>query len=301
MTEFGRCYRITVIGVPELIDVRGLDRSFFEETRTITEITELDIKLEVEKHLREHPNQAKLTIYNLANRDEFVLGGPQKIRVEAGYDSTPRALFVGDVRFASHDHEGVDWLTKIQIADGGRAYAEARSPNRSYASGTPYATIIGDVVKQFGVRLPEEIAGDERLRARIATGEVLSGYAADELTRLLARFNLRWSFQGERLQVLRDDQVVPSSPRIISEDSGMIGSPTVDPPRIVAPPKHRSKKPPKVPKLKVKHLLYPELTPGEQIEIRSRSINGRFRIDTVKHSLDSRGDDWDTEIEASSV
>jgi hypothetical protein len=56
-----------------------------------------------------------------------------------------------------------------------------------------------------------------------------------------------------------------------------------------------------VPKLKVKHTLYPELIPGEKIQMQSRSVNGLFRIETLIHEGDLFGEAWTTEIEATAT
>lgn len=300
MSEFDRVYRLTARRAPDVIDVDVLDASFFEEFETVTEITDHRIEFRIEKNLGRAPNTCEITITNLsqATRDEFVRG-PMRVRFEAGYDNTPRLLFVGDLRYASNELVGTEWLTKLQIADGGRAYAEARI-NKSYAKGTPLATILRDVTRAFGLTVPPEVTASEELRTRIPSGEVTTGYASDELTRLLAPHGFEWSIQNGQMQILRFDQVHPGTIRVISEGDGMIGAPSMDPPAITAPTKTKSKRR-RVPKLTVKHLLFPELIPGEKDEIRSRSINGTFRLDKVMHEGDSRGSTWDTTMEASEV
>lgn len=306
--DFGRVYRLTVIRAPELEDIVDLGHSFFEELETITEITEPQrIKFKVEKHLQHTPNQAEITITNLAelSRQDFVRG-PAKARLEAGYDGTPRLLFLGDVRFASNEHTGTEWETKLQLGDGARAYAEARH-NRSYAKGTPVATIVGDLAKKFGATLPPETSKLTELQTRISAGEVVTGWVADEMERLLAPYGMGFSFQNERLQIMRYDDVIPGVRRVLATppDGGIIGAPTIDPPKIRAPPKRGAKtgkaRELKVPKLKIKHTLYPEITPGEQIEVQSRSINGTFRVDAVTHEGDLWGNEWTTHIEGRSV
>lgn len=306
--DFGRVYRLTVVRAPEIEDIVGLGRSFFEELETITEITEpLRIKFKVEKHLQKTPNQAEITITNLAEatRQDFVRG-PAKVRLEAGYDNTPRLLFLGDLRFASSDHTGTEWETKLQLGDGARAYAEARH-NRSYAKGTPIKMIIGQLAGAFGAQMPDLSTFGE-LQTRISTGEVVTGWVADELARLLAPYGMEFSFQDGRLQIMRYDDVVPGARRVLTtpeNGGGIIGTPVIDPPKIRAPPKrgHRSGKARelKVPKLKVKHTLYPEITPGESIDVQSRSINGTFRVDAVTHEGDLWGAEWTTHIEGRSV
>lgn len=304
MSEVDRIYKLTVIRAPEIVDIVGLRRSFFEEMETITEIADHRIQFKVVKHRKKEPNTAEVTITNLSSpsRDDFKKG-PTKVRIEAGYDGVLRLLFIGDLRFADSVHDGTNWLTKLQLADGGRAYAHARV-NRSYGKGTPLSTVIGEVAKAFGTSLPSEVADSPELNARLSTGDVVTGYAADEMTRLLGPFGFEWSFQNGRLQITRFDQVVPGTARVISQDDGMIGSPEIDPPKIVAPPKtgHRGEaREQKVPKFKVKHTLYPELTPAEHIRVQSQKVNGDFRLDVVTHEGDSRGNEWDSEIEASAI
>lgn len=304
MSEVDRCYRLTAIRAPELVDIQGLGRGFFDELETIATITDLQIKAKVEKYRRGKPNYAEITLYNCAQvtRDDFVKL-PQKVRLEAGYDNVPRLLFVGDLRFASNEKKGTEWLTKLQLGDGARAVNQARV-SRSYAKGTPIATIVGALAKAFGVPMPD-LPSD--LQQRIATGEVLSGNAFDELERVLAPFGMECSFQNGRLQVLRVDDPLRNTARLIAPppDGGMIDSPVIDPPkpRAASRTHHRvlrrtSTAIPRVPKLKVKHTLYPEMVPAELIELQSRSINGRFINEVVTHDLDLFGNDWTTIIEA---
>lgn len=302
--SFDPIYKLTVIQAAQVVDIAGLSPQFFEDLSTITEISEHRIQFKIQKHLKKQPNSGEITIANLnaASRDSFKRG-PTRIRLEAGYAGTLRQLFIGDVRFADSKHEGTEWLTKLQIADGGRAYAEA-FVNRSFGKGTPYATIVNEIAKVFGVAAPPEIR-DTGLRTRLATGDVVMGYAADELTRVLLPFGLTWSFQDGRLQILAFDRAVPGTARVLSQDTGMVGSPEIDPPKIHAQhvgTRGGAAREVQVPKLKVKHLLFPELTPGEPIQVQSQAhATGTFRIDVVTHEGDNFGDEWITMIEASAL
>lgn len=304
MSDLNHAYKLTVISASQLSDIEGLNASFFDDLETLTEITDLRIQFKVEKHLLKIPNQAEITLTNLSSRSrDDLVRGPTKCRLEAGYDDTgPRLLFIGDTRSAFSEHTGTEWITKLQLADGGRAYAEARH-NRSYAKGTPLTTVMGDLAKAFGTSLPD-LSKFSELQSRIATGEVVTGYVADELTRLLDPFGMGWSFQGGRLQIMRTDGVIASEAREISADTGMIGAPVIDPPKLRAPRKagRRGGKAgeQKVPKMKVKHVMYPEVTPGERLDVQSRGVTGIFRCDVVTHTGDSEGtgqDSWITHIE----
>jgi hypothetical protein len=317
MSDFGRVYRILVHKAPEPVDIntKELNARWFDEFEQVLEITNIGrdhyhrIEFEIDKDLKGTPNQCKLKIYNLsvASRDLFK-GSPVKVRLEAGYDNAPRLLFLGDMRFADSDLKGLDWVTTLQLADGGRAYANARV-NKSFAKGTPLRTILDSLAKAFGVPLELQSRSSSDLDQRIAAGEVITGWAADELERLLLPYGFGFSFQNQRLQLLRVDKILPGEIRVIREDTGdgggMLGTPEIDPPKIRAPPKvgHRGRSTAraKVPKLKVKHTLYPELIPGERIEMQTRSVKGTFKIDSLKHKGDTHGNDWVTEIQAVDV
>lgn len=300
MTDIDRVYKITVIEAPELVDIKGLDRSFFEQVSTITEITEHKIEATVTKNRRKEPNQAELTIYNLApaTREQLVRG-PMQVRIEAGYDGLLRLLFIGDARPGGvrNEHEGTNWLTKIQLGDGSRAYANAFI-NRSYQPGTPLTTIIGHMCKSFGVPVPREVTAAPEFQTRIPAGEALVGKVADELTRILAEFGFEWSFQNGQLRIVKADAAFPGTIRLISEGDGMIGTPVIDPPKIRAAAKTTSKARPRVPKLTVQNTLFPELVPAEKFQLQSASLNGTFIIDKLQHELDSFGGDWKSTIEA---
>lgn len=298
MTDIGKIYKLTVIRSADLTQVRSFDRSFFDEFEAITEITDHRIVAKVEKHRKKEPNTAEVTIYNLAEstRSDFVRSEAMKVRLEAGYDNLLRLVFIGDLRHARNVHDGTEWLTTLQLGDGARAFAQART-NRSYEPGTPISTVLAGLAKDFRVAVPSEVFATPELQERIAAGEVLVGSVADELTRLLAQFGFEWSFQDGRLRIVKFDGAHPGTIRLISEEDGMIGSPVIDPPKIRAAPKTPSKRV-RVPKLTVQHTLFPELAAAEKFRLQSRGLNGTFIIDHLTHELDTFGDEWRSTIEA---
>lgn len=304
--DFGRVYKLTITRAPEFDAIKSGSAGYFDDLSTVFELTDHDISFKIEKHLLRIPNQGEVTIYNLSegSRNSLV-GGPARVHLEAGYDDNPRLLFLGDVRYASNELTGTEWMTKLQLGDGSRAYSEVRH-NKNYAAGTPMSVIVADLVRAFGTALPAEVNALQELSTRIPASEAVTGYAADELQRILEQIGLEWSIQGGRVQILRVDDVVPGLARIIAAppDGGMIGSPVIDPPKIRAPrhTSHRGKgREPKVPKLKVKHTLYPELTPGELLELRTRSINDTFRLDAVVHEGHTRGPEWTSHLEGRAI
>jgi hypothetical protein len=266
------------------------ERRFFVTLPNVVTVRDQRISFGVKKSLSKTPNTCEVKIYNLAplTRGEVEEDGVQ-VKVEAGYDGVTKLLFQGDVRSAFSETDGAHWVTTMHLADGGKAFGNARG-NRSYRGGTRVITILRDLAKSFGLELPRDVLAAPELRTQFAAGYVLDGPVRDHLTTLLDRFGYSWSIQNGRLQVLRDDAVVAGTVREISEATGMLGSPAMDKPK---------KKGGRT--VSVRNQLYPELAPGGAIVLKSLQINGQFKIKEVVHQGDTHddGDDsWTTSVEA---
>lgn len=291
MRLFDRAWRVTARRPLPLRGAGPLDASFFETQDEVLEITQARVRFSIEKTLGKTPNTCELEIFNLAEETRTALvRKPLRVFLEAGYDDAPTLLFSGDLRWGESLRDGVDWQTKLLLGDGARAYAQARI-NRAYAKGTPLLTVLRDAASAIGLALPNEATSSDDLRSQLAAGESLSGLASDELTRLLAPYGYEWSIQDGRLQVLRNDQVRASTARVISEeDSGMLATPELGAPDLTS-------KKPKAPTITIRHLLYPEIVPGDRIEVRSRVGAGAWKVQKVRHEGDSEGEEWQTTIE----
>ncbi len=111
----------------------------------------------------------------------------------------------------------------------------------------------------------------------------LSGNCAWELTTLLKSFGKEWSIQDGMVQVLDKDAALAGTAVFLSEETGMINSPTLN-------SKRR--------KLKASMLLAPDVFPGRLMVLKSRHINGNFRIEKCTYVGDTHGDDWTIDVEA---
>lgn len=263
---------------------------FFEPLPNGIEITKLRVQFKVEKTLDKEPNTCELQISNLAEGTRANLcKKPLIVRVDAGHeeDGGARHLFAGDLRYGWSKQDGTDWVTTLQLADGSRAFQHARV-NRSYKAGTSVLTAVRDAARSMGLDLPKDVLVSDDLQRAFASGVQLYGSSADELTRLLAPFGYGWSIQNGRLSVLKDDEVNTNRALVISQDTGLLGSPEFGAPE----------KDGKPPTLTIRTLLYPQLTPGGMLSVQSKSVNGIFRAERVTHTGDSHGDDWVTEVEA---
>jgi hypothetical protein len=242
----------------------------------------LRVTFSIAKSLTSDPNTCEVTIYNLAERTRSALQhNPLQVRLDAGYQGNVQTIFVGDLKRAPSTPTGVDWATKLELGDGARAYKRA-TVSRSYLGGVNVRTLVGDLAKSMGLTVPRTIAEAREFGNELAGGEALHGPSAREMSRVLKAQNLSWSVQDGQLQILRPTDV-RANEAIVSPEYG--------------PPA----KPGGAPLLTVRVLLQPDLTPGGKIHVRSRAINGNFRMERVVHTGDTAGQDWYSTIEAKAL
>ncbi len=255
-------------------------------------ITELRIKFKITKSLKAEPNKAEITVYNLnaSSRAEFSKL-PIYVRLDAGYGENLARIFEGDVRFASSKHEDTEWLTEVESGDGDRAFRFAQV-SKSFGKGTDAKAMVTELAKTMGLKMPANIADAKELSKKFTSGASLTGDSRVEMSKILKSRNLGWSVQDGRLQILGAG-ALEGEALVLSETEGMISTPTLDAPT----------KPGALPVLKLKHTLYPGLTPGRKIQPIARGINGLFRISQVTHTGDTFGDGtaWMSEVEATPI
>lgn len=263
-------------------------RDFSSQLPNATIIRNIRFSFSIEKQLGKEPNKGDLVIYNLAGetRAEFEQR-PLHVRLDVGYDGDLQRLFTGDVRYAESMLVETEWETKVQLGDGDRAFRFARV-SKSYKSGVTSRQALSELAKAMNLQVPKNTQEFAELDKEFHGGLSLHGQASTELTKILERHNLQWSIQDGRLQILRKGDTRSDRAILISLDEGMIGSPEFG-----SPPEKG-----KPPKLTVTTLIRPEIIPGGMIEVRSRNVNGLFKVERVVHSGDIEGDDWMSSIEA---
>lgn len=264
---------------------------FFVQRPNAIVIKNLRVAFSIEKHTGSEPNTCTATVTNLSegSRNEFKTK-PLYVRVEAGYDGELQRIFSGDVRWVESMRDGVDWQTRFQLGDGDRAYRHARVA-RSFKPGTKLEKAVLETARAFGVDLPRSIMGAREFATEFVSGITLQGPAQREMTRLLRPHNMEWSFQDGKIQVLRKSEGRGEAAAIISQDTGMVGTPEFGAPSEKG----------KAPTLTVRTLLYPSITPGGLIQVDSKSVRGVFKVERLVHEGDTHGDEWYTTIEAKSL
>ncbi len=211
------------------------------------------------------------------------------MRLSVGYDGEENLqhLFSGDLRIADTDHSGANVETTLEMGEGDRAFQFAHV-SRSY-SGVPQIKVVSDAITSLGLPVPESLKAITALSLPF-TG-VVHGPAHAEVTNLLTPAGVGWSIQDGQFVALAAAQVREGEAVLIRQGDGMVGSPKIG----------ASKKPGEAPMLHVKTLIDPRISAGGKIQVRSRDINGVFRVEHLEHSGDFRGKDWYTEVRARPV
>jgi hypothetical protein len=261
-------------------------RTFFTQGPEALIIRSLHCQFQVEKHLGKEPNTCTITIDNLSDQTRSLLDEkPIYVRLEAGYDIDEELLFEGDLRFSESLLDSSTWVTRMEVGDGERAFRQARV-NRSFTGPCRVKDAVSEVISCMGGFVTQQTL--EGLRGSYSNGVSLEGPCERELTRLLSPLGKTWSIQNGLIQILGIGEVRKDQAALISQDKGMIGSPSYG-----SPPEKG-----KPATLTVKNLLYPSLLPGGLINVSSQDVSGLFKLQRVSHDGDTHGPQWETQVEA---
>lgn len=253
------------------------------------------VSAHIEKTLKPEPNTCDLKIWNLneAHRSQLEELKPAKsatrgiaCRIEAGYASGTSLLWLGDLRTANSIKDGADWITEASSGDGEKAYQNSRI---SVALGpkTTVDTALRAMVRALGVGEGNVSKVASQLRVSgfgklLSQGVVISGSTARQLTDWARSADLEWSIQDGAIQFVDRGKTISSTAIRISEETGMVGSPTVDSEGICT----------------VKTLLIPDMRPGALIVLDAGRVKGNYRAEKVTYDIDNFDQPYYCEIEA---
>ncbi len=271
-----------------LVNTSELDFTTRITVANTLKVTSLRVTFSVEKQLSKDPNRCELSISNLSEKTRaFLQRKPMKAFVSGGYDGELTQFFIGDFSWAKSQRIATGWETRIRLGDGERAYKNARH-SKSYLSGAQVGAIVKDISQSMGLRVPRNAAEARELASHLVSGTAVSGPSHRQMTDMLESRGMKWSVQDDELVILKDTETRRDQARIISSETGMIGIPGFGTPEKKGKP----------PLLSISSLLYPQINPGIKIDVQSRTARGLFRVERVKHTGDTHGSMWRTDIEA---
>lgn len=248
-----------------------------------------DCSFDIRKDLTGKPNRAMIKIFNLTqdHRDslsERASKGPVRVRLDAGYEDGTSRIFEGDLRILYHDRDnGTDFATVLESGDGDHIVSTARI-SKSWAPGTPVATVIKDLAGALGIgegNVRQSTAGAllEGLGPTFVGGTASNGRVFQELTRICKSAGIQWSIQDGTLQFLVSNQALSGTAVKVTSSTGMENAPKID---------HKGR-------LRVMTRIIPGIFPGRKIQLEDKSV---WRVDKARYHGETRGHAWNIHIEA---
>ncbi len=291
MARFDRVYRL-LVGKP---NQKGL------EVRQPIRIT-----FDISKDAEEEPNDHIIRIYNLAPDTRRALEEPGlRCVLHAGYaeEGGPLLMASGSVVFAYTKFEQPDVVTELIVKDG---YTEVRDTAISIGlgPGAQASSIIREIARQMGLPL---VMADDVPDRRWQQGFSFYGAARTALHKVTQGTGLEWSIQNQQLQVVQRRGTTRRQAVVLAADTGLLGYPermreaarekakvkdlkTGDDVNLVSARQQRDG-------WRVNSLLLPTLNPGDLVRLESRTVEAFLRVDALRHTGDSAGGDWQTELQ----
>lgn len=249
----------------------------------------LDVRFSIERSLKPEPNTAEIQVWNLNpdHRSQLEELDFATCTVEAGYEGGFALLFSGALRTAFTVREGPSLVTTLQSGDGEKEYKQSRV-NLSIAKATPNASVLQQVAKALKIsegNLPTVTPLLLATPPLFPQGGVLSGSASQIMTRAAQSLGFEWSIQEGALQLLQRSAPLNASAVLLTPNTGLIGSPSIDNEGI----------------LTAQALLIPDIFPGRLLVLESERLSGNYRVDKCSYSGDTAGPDWFVDIEAATL
>lgn len=267
-------------------------------------ITDLHMEFSVQKDNSKEPNKGHITVYNLPDEIVNYLDLNQReslaVMLHAGYNGDEKLIFSGTVEWVEDTFPEETRQTKLILGDGTLNLTTALT-TRSYRKGTSYNTVLNDLVTDL--KLPKGRVvdfGNETLQHAMA----FTGNASQNLDNLARNTGSTFSVQDGTVYWTRQGSRFASSIFEISEESGMIGTPT---PKQPASSKTRKKKVTKKTTTADKDvtedvgwtvttLLNGAILPETTVYLKSKYKTGFFKVIELTHAGGYEQGDWTTEL-----
>jgi hypothetical protein len=250
------------------------------------DLSNLDCVFKAKKNLKPEPNTASVKLYGLAPETRRILETPKKLvlRLEAGYPGSVAQLFLGEVRSAHTTREGPELVTEIATADSAKEMAKARL-QMTIGPKVPTAVALKAIAQALGVGMGNVGIVAARLSASgsaiFGPGSALSGNAERLMTDICRSADLEWSVQDGVIQILDRGTALNEKAVLLSPDTGLVGSPTVDHKGVVS----------------ATAFIQPDLRPGRKVAFDSLDFKGGYKIGDCEYTGDTAGNDWYCKME----
>lgn len=261
-------------------------RTVLIQTKDLTiDGSKLDVEFTVPFDDDIEANEAEIIVYNLSQTSLSFLKYDEQITITAGYGEDTGIIFSGYISKVLTKRDGNDIKTTITAIDS-MELKERKIDSIAYGAGVTASYILKDLMKRAGVPLavfkpkrdftyPKSVTVDGELMANIRKYAEVCGISVYILK---GKAYARHVKDGDDIEFT------------VSTDTGMIGSPEEFEEEITAEDFKDVVK-----GYKITMLLQHRVTTAAIIELKSRDVNGKFRVRSGQHVCG--GSDFYTEME----
>ena len=239
-------------------------------------------------------NKLIVDIYNISESTRSLIEKKgAKIILKAGYSQDfVEVLAIGDIARYETIKNGPDVITRVSAGDGLSAIRDSKI-SLSYNKGVTPNALLSRISDEMGLDFFEI---SPKVTGSYKNGFSYAGRPKDALNKITRRFNAVWSIQNNGLLVLSSSEARQGEAILLSADKGMLGLPTKWDDSGARTDDVRAG-------VKVESRLNPRIEPRSLITIESTetSLSGTYRVETVSHKGDNRGNEFSTHIEARNV
>jgi len=237
------------------------------------------ITFAIEKTARSSANTATITAYNLGeNNRKRMQTKDSSVILQVGYGGLLEVLFAGQVTRGSVRREPPDWLAQADCRDGQTALRDSTLA-RTWPAGTSRLSIVRELTAALMGVAAGVIEGGPLIGFTAAPLSV-SGSVRRSLDARAADWGFSWYIVDGSVEVRELGKRSPGyvTAVLLTPETGLLGSPewTED-------------------GLSLRALLTPRIKPGGYVQVKSRVVQGVFRVQSCRHSGDTHGAEWVTE------
>lgn len=254
---------------------------------------DLDVEFKVPFDDDTEANEAEIKVYNLSKTTVSAFAFDKKITLTAGYGSDTGVIFSGFVSKVSTRYGGVDKITTINAIDS-MELKERKIESISYSKGVKASYILKDLINKINLPLAvfeirkehiykDAVTVDGELMSNIKKYAEVCGVSAYILK---SKIYVRHIKNGDNISFT------------VCDDTGLINSPEefTEEEKSEEDEADNGKNEKKtITGYKFKMLLQHRLTTAAVIKLKSRDINGTYRVRKGCHSFN--GTDFITEAE----
>lgn len=274
-------------------------------TATVNAITISQLQIEADILYNISPKgkgsqPATIKIYNLSQTNINLITAQSSVILKAGYapQKTLPAVYIGQVTQVYTRQVGPDIVTTLICGDSKNIIKNAQY-NKTYVKGTTYGSILKDLLNQFsdkGAPLGEFTEGERTAKA-IGRALTREGSLASSLSAVCNEIDYVWYVTLGKVNVhpkeksgfIETVDILESNVKgVISLHDDKSGVPTFS----------KEAKPQGV---KLTTFLNGNITTNTTLNIKFGPFKGSYKITSVSHSLNFRGEAWDTDIECQRI